>query len=314
MKKQKRVCFVIIMTLLTIMLIKIPITVQAGTEVKFKKYYKNVLIPKYGSFPKKQNGIMHSWEDEWMKVKGIMNARVMDFDLDGKKEMLVIRTKAIKNTLSSADASKLILQMYEIKKGKVTLVSQMAFSEYHPQNAYDIWLSSNMGSEAGFILSSVKKEDGLYLVCEKYNQSSVFADGLELGLWLLQYKNDKFRYISSFTQTGGGSSDFEYTVYSFKNGKIDKQELYYCETPEFASQKARYEGYGKLSEALTSYFAKYAIKIKTIKAPYEWKGNTILTSSNNPKKIFHFRNKCVFRDYITSTYKFKAVMLTKNKF
>ena len=51
------------------------------------------LIEEQGIFKENQRGTMQKWDDAWFDPCGILCAKIMDFDLDGKEEMLVCDTK-----------------------------------------------------------------------------------------------------------------------------------------------------------------------------------------------------------------------------
>ena len=206
----------------------------------FKTYYNKVLKKQYGTFKRKQTGTMHNWDDKWMQIGGVMGASVQDFDSDGKKEMMV----CVAEKLNDAENSKIMLQMYEKEKSGIKLTSEIRFNPYYDRTevdfASDIPLSTAQSVEASFIVNFVKRGNKRFIVCEEHQCQRTFADGSGRDYWLIEYKNDRFSYISSFTQTEGGSSDFVYTVFIVKNGKTKTKQVYYSEDNITSAIKSRH--------------------------------------------------------------------------
>jgi hypothetical protein len=271
----------------------------------FKEYYNNVLVPKYGLFEKKQTGTMKTYEDKWMDIEGVIGTTVMDFDMDGKKEMLV----CIAEPSDNEDSSHIMLRMYESKDGEITMSSSMTFGPYVSGKEKDVQgsisLTSSEWCAASFLVSAVKKGKKRYIVCEDNQVWGCFADGSVQDYWILEYKNNKLRYVKSFTQTGGGSSDFQYTGFSFKNGKRKKSQVYYAD-----------EGTGKYKEystAIKKFFAQCGMKLNSNAKEYrEVNNKSILAKGNKAVKLFNFYNKVTSKNYLTATYKFKATISSKN--
>lgn len=289
------------------------IRAEAKTTVikssSFKSCYNRVLSKTYGVFKRTQTGKMKTWEDQWLKCTGLMGASVYDYDRDGKKEMLVIVAKDVSS--ETQNKANIILQMYEQGKEGITLASEMPFSSYDTKDVVCGCISGNQWSEDRYFMNLVTVGKHTYLVCEEVGINGAFADGLEEDYWILEYVNGKFRYVSSLTQTAGGSSDFVYHNFKFKNGKMIGKELYFAET----SQKGKCKSY---KDSIIRYFNNAGIKVNASQLT-ESGSNTsksILSKSNAPKNLFSFYNKWLNQKvaYKTQVYKFRAAVTSKNKF
>lgn len=269
----------------------------------FKTYYNKVLKKQYGTFKRKQTGTMHNWNDKWMQIGGVMGVAVQDFDSDGKKEMMV----CVAEKLNDGENSKIILQMYEKEKSGIKLTSELRFNPYYDRTevdfASDITLSAAQSVEASFIVNFIKRGKKRFIVCEEHQCQQTFADGSGRDYWLIEYKNNRFSYISSFTQTGGGSSDFVYTVFTVKNGKTKTKQVYYSED---TNQKGKYRTY---DTAIKKYFEKYNIKLnRNARFNVEVSGKSILLADKRNAQLFSFYNKRIKDDWKKGVYKFCATV------
>lgn len=267
----------------------------------FKQYYNEILKKKYGVFKRKQTGTMHQWEDEWLSIRGVMGAAVKDFDLDGKKEMMVIVAKM----LDDGKHSKIMMQMYEKNKNGIIMSSELRFNPYYDWVEKDevrgITLSNAQWMNELFIINSLKKGKKQYIVCEEREIAGAFADGEEQNYWIIEYKNNKLNYISSFTQTDGGSSGFEHTYFKIKNGKIKKSVLYYGDEDSVAfGAKPKYK---KFEIAIKKYFNNHGIKIRSgIKHYRKFNDESVLLKKKNKTQLFMFYNKATKSDYKNNIY------------
>lgn len=132
-----------------------------------------------------------------------------------------------------------------------------------------------------------------------------FADGSERDYWILEYKKNRFKYNSSFTQTEGGSSDFVYTFFDIKNGKAKAKQVYYSD-----DEKGRYWTY---DTAIKKYFGKYDIKLnRSAKWSVEVSGKSILLKDKRNIQLFSFHNKKIKSDWKKQVYKFRATVKALN--
>ncbi len=281
---------------------------QGTANTSFKKYYNKTLVPRYGMFEKTQAGTMRTWDDEWLKTSGILGVSIMDFDMDGKKEMLLCVAEPLRDKKNSC----IRLKMYEKAKGKVKKSSEIRFGPYYNGKqtgaAGEIVLSPSEWNEASYIISSVTVGKKRYIVCEEKQLWGVFADGSTKDYWILEYKNKDLRYVRSLTQSAGGSSDFEYTAFSFKKGKLSKKELYYADKE--TGHKAKYKSY---SQAITALFKQCDITLNQNVSDHKVTNKSILSTKGKPRKLFNFYNQVIQNNYSTRTYKFKATVHSANR-
>lgn len=281
----------------------------------FKQYYYKTIKRNNGEFKKTQTGTMREVDDKWLKVCGVMGASVQDFDQDGKKEMLVIRAKKTDN---KGEASKIMLEMYEKDKDEIRLSAELAFTPYYTGKAQDVSsctkLTANHWGNVSFIANYVKQGEKSYIACEKKEVWGNFADGAETDYWILEYKNSKFEYVSSLTQTAGGSSDFDYTFYKINAGKLEKSELYYSDSA--FSGKGKYSSFAK---AVEKYFGQYKIKLNSgIKQDsWSWSNKSILKKNKQCKQLWSFCNECTKKESMKKNkflFEYKATVKALNNF
>lgn len=283
---------------------QVTVTTSAATEksdgeeiTSFKTYYNKILKNKYGIFRRKQTGTMHNWEDKWMHISGVMGCAVQDFDSDGKKEMMV----CVAEKLGDGKSSKIILQMYENGKSGIELASELGFSPYYDGSEVDFAgntiISANQSVEASLIVNFIKRGKKQYIVCERNELQSTFADGSGRDYWLIEYKKNRLSYISSFTQTAGGSSDFQFTVFNVKNGKMKSKQVYHV----YYSENRTYD------TAIKKYFEEYNIKLnRNATLSIEVTGKSILLRDKRNMQLFSFYNRRIKGDWEKNIYKFCA--------
>ena len=262
----------------------------------------------YGAFESNQSGIMYNWEDEWFNPEGVLSTTILDFDSDGKDEMLVCISER-----GSDDLYNIVMHMYDVVNGDIVETDQMLFGAYiknkdKETNVAIVNLMQNYWAEEITVINAVLVDGRYYIVCENESVSSAFADGMGQSYWILEYVNGKFQYVCSFTQIGGGSSDFAYTGYTFEDGVLTKDDLYYSEWYEDAPL------YTDFGEAISNFFSDYGIQLKsTIKdSEYAYLSNnnfeSILSDENNNMLIFKLVNKMTRSDWTNSTFEFLATL------
>ncbi len=283
------------------------ISAETKTD-SFEGYYKNVLVKKDGMFKKSQTGTMRTHDDQWMHTTGILGYSICDFDMDDTKEMLVLQAESI----GSQTSSHIVMKMYEKEKGKIQKISEMPFQPYSDKKIIDaaaggITLPAANWTESSFIISVVQKKGHCYLVCEEKQVWGCFANGAAQDYWILEYKNNKLQYVRSFTQTAGGSSDFEYTGITFSNGKLKKSELYYADGAEWIGKKTKYKNYQQAIKGLFSQCGIALNKNATQYKLYDGNNKTILAKTNKPKILFNFHNRLTNKGNY-NIFKFKATV------
>lgn len=317
MKNMKKIFTVLFLFLSAITVNLFACTdVYASNQSKLEKYYKEVLVPKYGKFKKKQTGTMREVSDDWMNCfSGIMSTYIADYDGDGKKEMMA----CIAEKGSEPKSSTVYIHMYEVKNGKVEEAAKVGAASYSEYIQDDLsggfTLQKCEWTDETFILNTIKRKNKLYLVFQEIVTTSVFANGYGENHWIMEYKNNKFQFVASFSQTSGGSCDFSYTVYQFKKGKANNGVLYYADGDYFLLRPEKKSKYKTFSSALKSFYKKYGITVekKNITASNSKNFKSVISSKNNILQQTKFINKCTKRDYNTRNYKFKASLSVKNK-
>lgn len=287
----------------------------AGNKTKsFKQYYYKTIKRNSGEFKKTQTGTMREMDDKWLKVCGVMGASVQDFDQDGKKEMLVIRAKKTDN---KGEVSKIILEMYEKDANGIKKSAELPLTPYYAGKKQDLAgdtkLVTNQWSNSSVVVNYVKQGKQSYIACERREVWGTFADGAETSYWMLEYKDGKFGYVSSLTQTEGGSSDFAYTYYKIKAGELEKSEVYYSES-EFSGKGK----YSSLVKAVEKYFGQYGIKLNSNAEQYLWSNKSILKKNKQCKQLLSFSNECTKKKSTKKkfqyAYEYKATVKALNNF
>lgn len=261
------------------------------------------LISTYGVFNANQNGTMHKWDDEWLDPSGIISATVLDFDSDGEDEMLVC---CMEPSSSNKGSYQIVMKMYEVINGIVVLADSLLFNAYHEFQDSGVLLSPALWAEHLFNMHIVRLNGSCYLMCENESIWGTFADGFSQDYWIMAYQNNKLQYVGSFTQTGGGSSGFEYTGYEFENGKLVDSILYYNEEYPYYGGTPLYDDF---ATGVAEFLKKFGISVTTdIRMYRDVELGTILSEKNDKSEIFRFTNKNVSNDYSSSTYKFVATL------
>lgn len=248
------------------------------------------LISTYGLFKISQSGTMHSSEDKWMDVNGVISATILDFDSDGADEMLVCYADP---TEASKGYIQIIMNMYELFDGKEVLADSVTFKPWRTDNyPYDS-IEMLQFCNSLFGINVVKVNGICYLMCEKHYVAQAFANGANQNYWAMVYQNNRLQYTGSFTQTAGGSIGFAYTGYEFKDGVLIDSKLYYNEIYSMG-------GYGEVplysdfGTAIKKFFKKFGILL-TADVLYAYCGQlkTILSEDNDKTEIFTFTNELV---------------------
>lgn len=222
----------------------------------FKSAYAQ-LAEQMGEIKKEQKGAVMSDAGVWLEPFGIITHEIADFDNDGDNEMLVVYTK--ENT--AIDGYDIYMDMYENNAGEIKSVDTMQFVSYHGETADEfagIYLKKAQTAEL-FAKVSLINTDGVYLLCENRMIESVMGNGQTQDLWLVEYKNNEFRYKAAFTQTGGGSSDFEYTGFNFVNGNLDEAFIYYNEWYQNQPDKENKPLYSSFGEAVSEFLKSVSL-------------------------------------------------------
>ncbi len=215
-------------------------------------------LKQMGMVKHEQKGVIISSEGVWLEPSGLIaNARA-DFDNDGNDEMLVVYTKEN----STADDYSIYMDMYEDQNGSVSVADTMKFVSYHGDEEDEfsgVHLKKSQTSEV-FANLQIIETDGVYLLCENRMSESVLGNGQTQDIWLVEYKDNKFKYKASFTQTSGGTSGFEYTGYNFVNGELDDAFVYYN---EWYNQQPNVENkplYTSFGEALSEFLKTVSLR------------------------------------------------------
>ena len=260
-------------------------TVGSADEVEiFKDYLKNTLIPEYGSFDAAQTGTVNSTTEKWFSPKGILSASIFDYDLDNSKELLVIYTQEYNFGYT------INMVVYEIENNQVTLADNSIFSAFNPNTTYPcIDLCENEGHQKNINMSIVEVDDKIFIVCESSVKSGLY-EGTAPDYWILNYNGEKIQYTASFTKTAGGSSDFEYTAYTFDNGSLKDAELIQSLYDDFDAD-------------LIDFFGNYNIKLDLNSS-----NNSILSDENTITPIFNFGIKLIYEDWNSYSFTFESTI------
>lgn len=236
----------------------------------FKSAYDE-LVQTMGEVKPEQKGVVMSSAGVWLEPSGIIAHKIEDFDEDGEDEMLVVYTK--ENT--SIEGYDIYMDMYENNEGEIKLSDTMQFVSYHGDTADEfagIYLRKAQTSEV-FAKISVVKTDSVYLLCENRMMESVMGNGQTQDFWLVEYKNNELRYKAALTQTGGGSSDFEYTGHSFVNGELDEAFIYYNEWYQNQPDEENQPLYSAFGEAVSEFMKTISLTtdedVKRANNPFE---------------------------------------------
>lgn len=225
-------------------------------------YLKDTLIPQKGLAELGPvQGIMHSFRDPWYDNKGIISAVTEDLDQDGKLELLVLSVRDSLTEMIDNQTFKgyqMWMEVYEITEEGIVLSDEMHLQQYL-ENEPEIEISDfreNQWQEINFHVTLKAGVGEEYICIEKSELGSLFADGSSRNYWIIEYMDEKIQYVSSFTQTSGGSIDFQYTEYQFENGVVTGQDILYADNIAL-SKPGRYATY---EEAVQGFFAKYGVE------------------------------------------------------
>lgn len=277
-------------------------------------YYAELeeLAQDYWIFETAQTGTMQETDDEWLNPYGIISADILDLDSDGELEMLVcIAQECDDYDYGSAyvEYSHLMLYVYEVEDGEVIEKDSMLLGGYRYNETSGASTSETSLNEALFsakylCMNIVETEDEKYIFCEMQSIVEGFADGSTQHYYMLEYTGEALQYVCSFSQTGGGSSDFEYTGYMFENGECVSQELYYA---EYSATDALYGD--DFAAAITAFFEQYDVDIKD---DVSWLSfDSILSYENETSGGFIFENDLISSDtsnWSSITYEFAATL------
>ncbi len=264
------------------------------------------LVSDYGLFGKHQTGTMTTWQDEWFEAGGIMGAAIQDFDADEAPEMLVCISEMSEDHAEDGYYH-IMVYMWECEEAEAVLADSVPFaayiqSEYMDGNLSEVLFRAANWTEGIQALQIVQADGYSYLMCEDQELASAFADGSSRSYWLMSYRDGRLEYDASFTQTGGGSSDFAYTGYRFEKGALSSSDLYFSEWYE---DNALFDNYG---EALSSFWDDYGILVEesrrddsSVYDTYE-AFTSILSPDNDAASVFVFTNTLVSREYVGANF------------
>ena len=95
-----------------------PLVAESEEDI-FYRYIEEILVPELGlASLESQVGVMHSQEDEWFSLTGILSAYISDLDGDGVKDLLVLHLKE-GETGEGALAYSLYGRVYVLEDGAV---------------------------------------------------------------------------------------------------------------------------------------------------------------------------------------------------
>lgn len=180
-------------------------------EIKEKyslySYVSEVLIPKYGECREDRRECSYKMVNEYAAAlepihdqAGVITGRIMDFDGDGKDELLVFLLKNdVENEWSNGEKhNAVLLQMYEYEGGKVVLADEMQDTSYVLGN-------TDQESDGAFLW---EHKDQIYICGGTYGLTYLCADGSGFTSWVLTY-DEKFKEYTGCME-GGGGSEFSY--------------------------------------------------------------------------------------------------------
>lgn len=276
---------------------------EINYEEEYYSYIKSELIPKYGlSNINSTQGIMKNPYDNWLNPSGILSAKIYDFDNDGVKELFLIRIEEApeKVNIYNNQCSEYYFyaEVYSLVDDNIQLLDKLLLTTYNENDKKTLRLNSNQFSNQGIFVNMVSVDDNNYIVFEDNFIIRTFANGSNNDYWVLQYKNNKLNKVLSFTQTAGGSSEFEYTGYIFDSDNLTSKELLYSEWYE---HQGSYESF---NEALKVFFSKINIQIDD-SFEYRPMDNSILSSENKIEKIFEYHVRNINSDFNLNQYTFE---------
>ena len=224
----------------------------------FYEYLNQTLIPKYKVAPLKQNGKMTQRDGEeldqaknrWFKPKGIISCHISDLDSDHQKEMFVLTWTEKKKNEYGEYHYPMAAQVYEIEDGNVVTLAD----ENILDDGYG-WFASN-DTCGNFSVVRMKNGTKVDFVFSECRWVEAFADGQYEGMYSMTYNGSRLKYVQQVMQTQGGSDDFVYSGYTYKNGKKKETVLY--------KQYDAASRYSSLEEAEKDFFAKKGLDVSEI--------------------------------------------------
>lgn len=273
------------------------------------------LVALYGLFETSQSGVMQTTSDVWFEPAGIMSVNMEDFDCDGAQEMLVCVSEYCDHY--NDGHYHIMMYMWEADNGLAVLADSCVLgayieSDYSEDNYQEVIYSPSYWSEELISVNILFIDGVCYIVCEDQGVAAAFADGSWQSYWALEYTNHEFQFVCSFTQTEGGSSEFQYTGYIFENGLCTGSDLYYSEWYETPGL------YNDFEQVIAAYFENYGIAINESFEAFAYSDDyrriftSFLSSESDCVNGFEFINErisLVFSsDYFTTTAYFTATL------
>ena len=263
----------------------------------YYRYIEDLLIPQYGLASLDYTyGIMQNPEDPaWYNPEGIVSAYIGDFDNDGKKELLVFYFKEEKlEELNNKLYSKfdLYATVYKLQNGIPQMLDEMQLYTYGKgQSRVPVSMDSNEFVEKNLFVSLITVENVKYIVIELSSDSYAFSDGSYCSYWGLDISGELIQLAFAFSQTSGGSSDFEYKGYRFDHGTMIFEELMYSEGMETEG------GYDNFKTALESFFESNGIIVN-----YNNHCSSIFEENLYSHRMFSYQIDCKYEE--EGKYKF----------
>ena len=257
-------------------------TEPVTAEGIFRAYIQQELIPAYGLFETPQQGDMRRNTDKWLKPSGILSAGCKDLDGDGEEELVVLHMQ------QEGEEYGLRMDVYETVDGAAVLADSKPvepFIEERVDTSGALSMPEDCWTTILWDVTAVEVQGQTYLVCESQQVWSYFANGSSQDYWAYIYNGKELEYACSFTQTAGGSSDFEYHGYEFQEGELKGGELLYSEWYDTPGK------YDSFEEALKSLFGKYGIQTKAQESG--WSNESILSEANEMERILEFSNTMI---------------------
>ena len=277
------------------------------SQVIIRELFTTNILPEYGLADLKQNRVIkfnEDWEkmtkQHWLKPRGVISAYIGNLDADAESELMVVYIADVPKDESIPDYKcyNICADIYEFHEDSMVKSDSFVFS------SFDSYSNSKV------IVSVVNSGGKNYIVYER-SQSGVMADGLGQDYCALEYVDGKIYNAFAYLQTGGGSSDFEFTGYRYDKEKIINEKVLYSEW---------YETKGKfktIKKGIEYLFGKYGIEINKkafddgeggwVKDVYDATQISILAPGSNVVPIMEYSVRNYNKGYETGRYKFKAV-------
>lgn len=293
----------------------------------FRKYYDQVLVKKHGYFQEKQSGKKKKLTDEWMDVTGVLGSSIMDYDGDGKLEMLVLVSQeegkcrhtpgpAILNVGEAKDYGKIAhvyLYMFERVNGKVKQSSKKLLDAKHTgvkmnDACSNFALSPLSWLDTSAIVSSVKVNGQILIVFERSEASRMDYNGSVRDHCIFEYQDNTLRFKASLTQTDGATDQFAFTAFSFEKGKRTDAYVSYVEE---GWKPCRYNSY---PDAVSAFYREYGLKVNRNKIcdDNEMLFQSVLSGKNKLLYRTGLSVKCTKQDYTKHIYQYQAEIKNKD--